>query len=98
MIHKNFTDHHFSFRLLPDLLYSFGLKFNPMKKLYLLSFILILLPAIITAQDRDLKNRFYNGITAEEIEGDLDKAINIYQDILNADDVDRQLKPLVILI
>ena len=56
---------------------------------------LLMLSALMTmglqAQEKNSKTRFYEGIVAEEIDGDLAKAINIYQELLQDKKTDRQL-------
>ncbi len=62
-----------------------------MKKLVFLLVILMLKPFDTGAQDQKAKTRFYEGVVAEEVTGDLDKALTIYRELLKNSAGDRQL-------
>lgn len=62
-----------------------------MKKLICLFAIGCLISLGIQAQEETAKTKFYAGIVAEEIDGDLEKAIKIYQEILQTEKDDRQI-------
>jgi len=62
-----------------------------MKKTTVLPILLFAVCLNVYCQSNDLKTQFFEGIKAEEIDGDLDKAISIYENILVSEDVDRTL-------
>ncbi|MBT3241828.1 MAG: PQQ-binding-like beta-propeller repeat protein [Bacteroidetes bacterium] len=62
-----------------------------MKNLIILISIFSLIPLYGISQEESAKTKFYKGIVAEEIDGDLSKAISIYQDILKTYKNDRQI-------
>ncbi len=62
-----------------------------MKKLISLIVLICICGLNLQAQEKASKTRFFEGIVAEEIDGDLDKAIAIYQEVLKSDKTDRQL-------
>ncbi len=91
MLHNSFTYHHFWFKKLQFGRPNFGLKSRTMKNLICIITFGCLISFGIQAQEETAKTKFYAGIVAEEIDGDLEKAISIYQDILNSEKRDRQI-------
>ncbi len=62
-----------------------------MKNITILLVILMLAPWHLSAQESTANTRFYEGVMAEEVTGDLDKALTIYQDLIKTNPKDRIL-------
>ncbi len=62
-----------------------------MKNITILLVFLMLETWDVTAQESIANTRFYEGVVAEEVTGDLDKALNIYQDLFKVNKSDRIL-------
>jgi uncharacterized protein (TIGR02145 family) len=62
-----------------------------MKNITILLVFLMLATWDVTAQESIANTRFYEGVVAEEVTGDLDKALSIYQDLFKTNKSDRIL-------